>query len=144
MPCLPQHTLPYHRAAEAGDAVAQFNLALCFHEGSGVPKDLPKAVAWYQRAADAGNVDAQFNLAMCFYEGSGVPKDLATAAEWYQRAAEADDAGARFTLPCDGTPCKGVRLMMHSGCLSVLSLRASSRLHTLRTPGLLPPLPALR
>ena len=40
----------YEKAAEQGDADAQYNLALCYKNGTGVEKDAEKAVEWYQKA----------------------------------------------------------------------------------------------
>ena len=39
--------------------VPQYNLGLCYHNGTGVAKDLKKAVQLYQQAADQGHVAAQ-------------------------------------------------------------------------------------
>jgi len=54
----------YRRAAEAGNAAAQFNLGVCYANGDGVAKDAEQAVSWYRRAAEAGHADAQFNLGL--------------------------------------------------------------------------------
>ena len=35
--------------AERGDAEAQNNLAICYEDGTGVPKDEEKAVEWYTK-----------------------------------------------------------------------------------------------
>jgi len=58
----------YRRAADAGDADAQFSLGGCYSQGDGVAKDAEQAVSWYRRAADAGDADAQFNLGVCYAE----------------------------------------------------------------------------
>ena len=55
----------YKRYAEAGNAVAQFNLAQCFFNGTGITVDLREAVKWYIRAANGGYLDAQYNLGFC-------------------------------------------------------------------------------
>ena len=47
------------KAAEQGDAQAQFNLGNCYAKGEGVSKDLKEAVKWWCRAADQGNAKAQ-------------------------------------------------------------------------------------
>jgi uncharacterized protein len=41
----------YQKAADQGDANAQYNLALCYEDGIGVEKDDKKAVELYQKAA---------------------------------------------------------------------------------------------
>jgi len=82
----------YRRAAEAGDAGAQFNLGLCYANGDGVPEDAELSVAWHRRAADAGQSDSQFSLGVCYAKGDGVAKDAEQAVSWYRRAAEAGHA----------------------------------------------------
>jgi len=52
----------YRRAAEAGNADAQFCWAICYSKGDGVAKDAEQAVLWFRRAAESGHADAQFNL----------------------------------------------------------------------------------
>jgi TPR repeat protein len=50
------------KAAEAGDAVAQNNIAVMFHFGKGVTLDEAKAAEWYRKAALQGNAKAQSGL----------------------------------------------------------------------------------
>ena len=40
--------------AELGMAAAQFNLALMYDHGEGVPENDAEAVKWYRKAADQG------------------------------------------------------------------------------------------
>lgn len=47
------------RAAEQGDAEAQFDLGVMYDYGDGVAKDKAKAVYWYTKAAEQGNAEAQ-------------------------------------------------------------------------------------
>ena len=51
-------------AAEQGDLVAQYNLALCYENGEGVKEDKTEAVKWYKKAAEQGQAKAQYNTAM--------------------------------------------------------------------------------
>jgi TPR repeat protein len=48
----------YKRDAEAGDADSQYDLGICYSNGSGVAADKAQAVKWFKRAADAGDADA--------------------------------------------------------------------------------------
>jgi TPR repeat protein len=48
----------YHKAAEQGDASAQFNLGWCFNNGRGVAEDPVEVVKWYRKAAEQGNARA--------------------------------------------------------------------------------------
>ena len=50
----------YQKATEQGHASVQYNLALCYENGTGVEKDEQKAVEWYQKAAEQGYASAQF------------------------------------------------------------------------------------
>jgi len=52
----------YTKAAEQGEAIAQYNLGRCYTNGGGVEKDLQKAVYWYTKAAEQGYEDAQSKL----------------------------------------------------------------------------------
>ncbi len=52
----------YRKAAEQGDAAAQYNLGLCYCNGWGVSKDMTEAVEWYRKAAEQGNAPAQEKL----------------------------------------------------------------------------------
>ena len=83
------------KAAEQGDATAQYNLGVCYENGDGVEKDSQKAVKWYKKAAEQGHADAQCNLGVCYEKGDGVEKDLKQAVKWYEKAAEQGHAGPR-------------------------------------------------
>jgi hypothetical protein len=48
----------YRKAAEGGDAQAQFLLAQAFRKGQGLPRDPEGALHWAQAAADQGHPDA--------------------------------------------------------------------------------------
>jgi TPR repeat protein len=88
----------YRKAAEQGDAEAQFNLGVRYANGDGVTKDQSEAVMWYRKAAEQGNAEAQFNLGVCYANGDGVTKDQSEAVIWYRKAAEQGDAKAQFYL----------------------------------------------
>ncbi|OPZ58790.1 MAG: putative beta-lactamase HcpC precursor [Deltaproteobacteria bacterium ADurb.Bin510] len=49
----------FRRAAEQGDAPAQFSLGLMYGRGQGVPQDFDQAQAWIQKAADQGLLQAR-------------------------------------------------------------------------------------
>ena len=84
--------------AEQGRARAQYNLALMYAKGWGVPQDYVVAAEWYRRVAEQGLAEAQFNLAQMYFGGRGVPQDDAAAAAWYRKAAEQGLATAQFNL----------------------------------------------
>ena len=53
----------YRRAAELGDADAQYNLSIMYRKGLGVEKDEKKELYHLEVAAIAGHPDARHNLA---------------------------------------------------------------------------------
>ena len=74
------------RAAEQGDAEAQFGLGAMYYTGKGVPQDYKKAIQWYRKAAEQGNAEAQLVLGGMYYTGKGVPQNMAIAKKWFSRA----------------------------------------------------------
>ena len=88
----------YRKAAKQGDAMAQYNLGVCYHEGQGVEKDYSKAVEWYRKAAEQGNARAQYNLGYCYEKGLGVEQNYTKAVEWLRKAAEQGLALAQYNL----------------------------------------------
>ena len=86
------------RAAERGDASAQFKMALRYDSGQGVPQNYTKAVEWLHKAAEQGFVKAQYNLGSMYYSGQGVPQNNAEAAKWFLLAAEGGYASAQKNL----------------------------------------------
>ena len=88
----------YRKAAEQGNAKAQYNLGVCYENGYGVEKNYFKAVKWYRKAAEQGLADAQNNLGVCYYFGYGVEKNYSEAVKWWRRAAEQGNAKAQEVL----------------------------------------------
>ena len=93
-----EDAVEYRKAADQGDAEAQYDLGLCYELGSGVPKDEVEAVKWYRKAAEQGNADAQYLLGSCYAEGTGVKMDEVEAVKWYRKAAEQGNASAQSDL----------------------------------------------
>ena len=86
------------RAAERGDASAQFKLALRYDVGLGVPQDYAESVKWLRRAADQNFVKAQYNLGCMYDNGQGVSQNHAEASKWFRKAAEQGFASAQKNL----------------------------------------------
>ncbi|MGI2081669.1 tetratricopeptide repeat protein [Shewanella putrefaciens] len=86
------------KAAEQGNAGAQFRLGVMYSKGEGVPEDNKQAFHWYTKAAEQGYAKAQFILGSMFYFGRGVAQDYDQALAWYQKAAAQGYAGAQFIL----------------------------------------------
>lgn len=88
----------YSRAAEAGDAEAQYYLGVMLEQGLRGKADPTAALRWYQRAAVQGHAEAAFRLGSLLELGKGAAKNLSQAAAWYQKAAEGGVARAQFNL----------------------------------------------
>ena len=74
-----------------GDAIAQYDLALMYVRGRGVPQDDAEAVKWPRRAAAQGDADVQHILGFVYHEGQGVPQDNVQALMWFSLAAGQGD-----------------------------------------------------
>jgi len=88
----------YRKAAEQGDADGQYNLALMYRNGYGVPNDDVEAVKWYRLSAEQNNVLAQANLGGMYDRGIGVPHDYTEAFKWYKKSAEKGFAPSQALL----------------------------------------------
>ena len=93
-------TSVYCRAAEQGDADAQFRLGLAYEKGKGVQQDSAQAAEWYRKAAEQGHAIAQFMLGVMYGSGDGVPQDLEQSAAWHEREADQGGPLAQYLLGC--------------------------------------------
>ena len=84
--------------AQNGDAQAQFALGTFYSFGTGVSRDLAKALKWHRKAAEQGLAQAQLRVAYEYDNGLGVKADPIEAAKWVRRAAEQGLAEAQFEL----------------------------------------------
>ena len=57
------------KAAEEGNAIAQYNLGLTYRKGEVVPQDDTEAAGWFFKSAQQNHAKAQFNLAWMYQEG---------------------------------------------------------------------------
>jgi TPR repeat protein len=96
------------KAAELGDAVAQFNLGLRYYNGQGVLQDYKEAVKWWSKAAEQGHASAQFNLGLRYALGEGVAQDYKEAVKWWRKAAEQGAAHAQYNLGASYANGQGV------------------------------------
>ena len=49
----------YRKAAEQGDAEAQYKLGGCYLDGEGVARDKTEALKWWRKAAEQGHEEAR-------------------------------------------------------------------------------------
>src|SRR5262245_9064790 len=85
----------FEKAAEKGEARAQFNLGVCYYEGRGVTRDYAKAVEWYRRASEQGAEKAQRNLGFMLASGKGTGKDLVRSEPRSRKTISAASSGSR-------------------------------------------------
>ena len=78
----------YTKAAEQGNAEAQYILGVFYATGEGVKKDLLRAGAWYLKSAEQGHAWAQCDLGFCYYEGEGIRKDVEKAMNIWKSSCE--------------------------------------------------------
>jgi len=113
------------KAANSGDAKAQYELGSYYYSGEGVPQDYNEAVKWWKKSAEQGNADGQCglgiiylkeatklftksaeqgnsmgqrNLGTCYYFAVGVEEDLKEAVKWWKKAAEQGDDVSQYNL----------------------------------------------
>lgn len=88
----------YRVSADQGYTLAQFKLALCFHQGLGVQKDAIQAYRYFRKAADQHHTPSQFRTAMCYRHGHGVGKDFGKAFQYFKLAAQHGNDRAEYEL----------------------------------------------
>lgn len=98
------------KKAKKGDAVAQYEVGICYLEGKGVAQDYKKATKWLKKSMDQGNedarakfyscyskdleilayyfddIEAQYGLGLAYLNGTGVAADKEAAAEYFYKA----------------------------------------------------------
>ena len=88
-----------HRAAEQGQANAQYNLGYLYAHGAhgeGVPKDGAAAVRWFRLAAEQGLTEAHTALGIMYVQGEGIPRDLVNGYAWLIVAAAQGEKNAKM------------------------------------------------
>lgn len=70
----------YRKAAEQGDADAQYKLGLFYENGYGVTQDKEQAMQWYKKAAEQGNENAKKALDKMQSSGMGAAVAAGAAA----------------------------------------------------------------
>ena len=82
------------KAADSGNAVAQYLIGVCYDNGIGVEEDIELAIDWYHKAAEQGVVEAQYDYGIA----CTVKNNMAEAFNWLNKAAERGYAKAQYTL----------------------------------------------
>jgi hypothetical protein len=86
------------KLADNGDADAEWQLGVRYHNGEEVPRDDARAMLWFQRAAEQGHVTAQATLGAYYWAGRGVPPDLSKAYFWSTLAYAQGDENSRSRI----------------------------------------------
>ncbi|MFA5925088.1 MAG: tetratricopeptide repeat protein [Methylococcaceae bacterium] len=68
--------------ANDGDAQAQFDLALCYTNGTPVEKNEELAFKWHNKTAEQGHVNAQFALGLLYLMGKGEQETKPLIEKW--------------------------------------------------------------
>ena len=68
--------------AEEGEASVQYNLALLYVDGHGVPQDYAEAVKWFKRSADQGYTRGPARSGSHVRRRKGVKRDYMEAYKW--------------------------------------------------------------
>ncbi len=127
------------RAAERGNAQAQYDLGLMYATGNGVQKNEALALTWFNRAsqnnfaqvlkvkevtspskmsqkfifakeaAKKGNARAQFDLAMMYHKGEGIKRNEKLAFNYFHKAARNNSVEAKFQMGINFSEGRGVR-----------------------------------
>jgi len=86
------------KLANQGDADAQWQMGVRYHNGEEVPQNDAQAVRWFLRAAEQGHVTAQATLGAYYWAGRGVPPDLSKAYVWSALALAQGDENSKSRL----------------------------------------------
>ena len=95
----PKAVQEWQPLAQAGDALAQFNLAYLYRRGLGVRQNDRTAFDLTRKAAGQGLADAQYQLAEYYAKAIGTKRDLKQAARWAHLAARQGNSLAAENLP---------------------------------------------
>lgn len=88
----------YEQAAEKGDAIGIYDIALMYEYGKGMPVAYQKAKSLYIEAANHGSSDAMNQLAGIYFYGLGEHRDIHQGLHWYKKAASLGNSNALYQL----------------------------------------------
>jgi len=113
------------KAAESGDARAQFEIGGAYENGKGVARDDRRAAEWYRKSAEQGNGQAQYSLGAMYAEGRGVERNRDEAIRWYKKAASHGVAGAMYRVAIAYYNGEGVEENLGLACTWLLAAQKS-------------------
>ncbi|MBI3887252.1 MAG: sel1 repeat family protein [Opitutae bacterium] len=111
--------------AAKGDALACFQLAELFQDGSSVPPDPKKAAEFFEKAARGGNANGWFRLGKIYHDGLGGPPDYGRALDCFTLAARAGVAEAQHNIGAMLASGRGVQRNYAEGLAWLIVSRKS-------------------
>lgn len=96
------------RDAEQGDAEAQYELAICYRNGSGVEEDLGKYIYWLRLSAEQGWGDAIYRMCLNYAFGFCVERDCEKAKYWYLKGEKYTEEVLREKAENGDIECQGI------------------------------------
>jgi putative methionine-R-sulfoxide reductase with GAF domain len=115
------------KLANRGDADAQWQIGVRYHNGDGLPHDDAQAMQWFHRAAEQGHVTAQATLGAYYWAGRGVPQDLSQAYFWSALALAQGDENSKSRL-------EGLASQMTRAQVSAARQKAEAWIHQHNSP----------
>jgi hypothetical protein len=97
----------FTKAADKGNATAQFWLGEMYSTGWGIPEDKARAAIWYRKAADQGLATAQYALGNMYETGRGAPLNHEEAVTLIRKAANQDFAPAKSWMKTHAMDSQG-------------------------------------
>lgn len=88
----------YQQASSRGDLIADYDLALMYMYGKGIPVDYTKAHSLFKQAADQGMANALNQLGVMAFYGLGQERNNEEALSFYKKAAALGNSSALYTL----------------------------------------------
>lgn len=119
--------------AAQGYSPAQYNLAVMYLTGRGVPKDQNQGVAYLRKAADNGHVKASSTIGAMYLQGKGVGRNPSQARRYLTKAAQKGDSQSILYLSLMYNRGDGVQQDMTQAYQWLLSLPSSSNSTELQT-----------
>jgi uncharacterized protein len=96
-------------AAQTGDALSMFKLAIMFQDGVGTSPNAARALEWLEKAAQLNVADAQARLGTMYLNGEYVTQDFQQAQHWLTQAASFGESVSMALLGTLYRDAKGVQ-----------------------------------
>ena len=94
------------KAAQKGDAQAQYELGEMYEYGEVTAIDYAEALKWYKKSAKQGNANGQYGVGRIYSNGLGVEEDCVEGMKWYMLSAEQNNSQGQ----------RGVGNLYRAGC----------------------------